>query len=278
MHIFNSLKRIVRSKDVMPIIGLGRYFVWQFNKLFSYPIKPIRISKSQIISYTRSGSAPLAYWIGLYDYNNMRFLQEILQKEGGAFIDVGANIGTYSLVASEISGVSVFSFEPHPLTVLQLRQNIQSNNRDNVFIIQKAVSEKCGEVFFSDLSESALNHILGTIQRDNGIPIEATTLDSYFQNRNASLTYLKIDVEGFEPQVLLGAIGCLKRLRIVQVENGEREEIKKALRNSGFLGPYYVAYSKKYLVGYRKSDNEDSIYINSNFFEQIKSYGWTFID
>ena len=72
-------------------------------------------------------SAELQIYTGLYDTNEMLFVMHYLRQED-TFVDVGANIGVYSVLASGITGAKSLSFEPIPSTFANLKRNINYNN------------------------------------------------------------------------------------------------------------------------------------------------------
>ena len=62
------------------------------------------------------------YW-GVAEYPDMIFLAHCLKKDN-LFIDCGANVGTYSIIASRVVGANTIAFEPSPKTVIKLKQKI----------------------------------------------------------------------------------------------------------------------------------------------------------
>src|SRR5215472_13101794 len=128
-QVANSIRRIVRNPHVSSAPALGRYASWQARRALRLFPTELPLSRSTLIAPSgRCGVSSLVNSCGLYDYNNMRLVQELLQ-EGGDFIDIGANIGSYTLVASEQPSARVLSIEPHPLTFAHLERNIARNRR-----------------------------------------------------------------------------------------------------------------------------------------------------
>lgn len=84
--------------------ALLRYIDWQRRRLLGlFPVHET-ISRSQIrIPDSRSSVGALVHKQGLYDYNNMRFLQEVLRWKEGVFFDIGPTIGVYAVIASEVA-------------------------------------------------------------------------------------------------------------------------------------------------------------------------------
>ncbi len=129
-------------------------------------------------------------------------------REGDIIVDVGAFIGLYTIALAKRVGSKgkVIAFEPEPKNFLELNEHIKLNNiSDRVELIQMAVGEKHGKVFF-ELSRSCESRILG-IQNENSTSVECVTLDEIFINKR--LDILKVDVEGYEEAVLKGAARLL---------------------------------------------------------------------
>ena len=154
-------------------------------------------------------------------------------SEGDVVIDVGANIGYYTLIFAQLVGKSgtVISFEPEPKNFSILKKNVEINNYKNVILEQKIVSRK-NEISKLFLAESGIvgHHTNSSKNSKNFIEIESITLDDYTKKLNLSnkIKFIKIDVEGAEPNVLYGAENILKensKLKIFTEFN--REIIKK---------------------------------------------------
>src|ERR1039457_4559604 len=95
------------------------------------------------------GSATNGCWLGSYEYAKQKALQREL-KAGQVVYDVGANVGFYSLLASVIVGDAghVYSFEPFPENVRQLRKHLEMNHIKNCTVIDAAVSSADGDAIF----------------------------------------------------------------------------------------------------------------------------------
>jgi hypothetical protein len=112
----NSMKSILGNPHINRGEGIVRHLHWQYLKAFDrFPIE-LEVSRSRIIAaHKRCGVSALIYSQRLYNYNNMKLLQALLE-DGGSFVDIGANIGSFTLIASEQEKARVYAFEPHPET------------------------------------------------------------------------------------------------------------------------------------------------------------------
>jgi FkbM family methyltransferase len=153
---------------------------------------------------------------GYYDLPTVRAIQELL-KPGMTFVDVGAHVGQYSLLASGLVGSegTVHSFEPEPETFDLLEHNVLINGLHNVHPIRCALGERLKNV---ELYVARPDNIGQTSLRQPAnfsgvkVKVRCQTLDSYAGEHGIDRIHLiKIDVEGAELDVLLGARGVLSR-------------------------------------------------------------------
>jgi len=135
-------------------------------------------------------------------------------RESATVVDVGANIGYYSLLAARRVGDRgrVFAMEPNPETYSMLLQNIKINDYRNVIPLQICVSNCRGKAQFhldrAIPGESALS-LCGGQEDPDAIAVETSTLDEILGDDGVDV--LKIDVEGAEGLVLLGGQSLLRR-------------------------------------------------------------------
>ncbi|HEX2781680.1 MAG TPA: FkbM family methyltransferase [Gemmatimonadaceae bacterium] len=134
--------------------------------------------------------------------------------EGGVFIDVGANIGYYSLLASSWVGDSgrVIAFEPLAQTFARLLRHIEMNGAKNVVPLRLACAASAGARRMLTFADSGWSHLAtgGT----EGEQVEATTIDDTIASLNpARVDVLKIDAEGADFEVLRGARRTLEHFR-----------------------------------------------------------------
>lgn len=162
-----------------------------------------------------AGVEPCIYH-GEYEPEITQLLLEQLSGIG-TFIDIGANIGWFSLhVAHNHPGMNIHAFEPGSFAHSNISKNI-SRNRFNqkIKLNQLVMSDRCGsEIFSTQQLGHPLNHIIRSNNGSSlkGEEIDATTLDRYItRNEIKSVEFIKCDVEGAEILVLKGAEKLLKR-------------------------------------------------------------------
>lgn len=271
----NTLQQIARSDAVSLVPGLTRHLRWQLRKLLrQFPCR-INISRSQIHTDRPCGVSALANAMGEYDYNNMRFLNWLLARQGGAFVDVGANIGSYTLVASEVERATVIGVEPHPRAFAALTRNIQLNHRRNVVAVHAAVSDVDGELRLSDLPDCSLNYVVSSPSSRSTLAVRSCRLDSLCRGLGNELVAVKIDVEGHELPVLQG-FGALSP-RVVFVEGGQRAEIRWWMHCAGYDGPFFVHYKRGELSPYPQRRPEDAVYLHREGMGWLSDLGFEVI-
>lgn len=143
---------------------------------------------------------------GTYEKAQTALLSSFLHP-GDTFIDVGANIGWYILIASRIVGTKgrVIAFEPAPSSFELLRHNANLNHCGNTILEPKALSNKGGEFpLYLGATNKGHNSILKTSETRQSVVVEAVTLDEYLGNDEGEIALIKIDTEGAEGFVLAG--------------------------------------------------------------------------
>jgi FkbM family methyltransferase len=165
----------------------------------------------------RFSSSALAatYWANPEDRKEDEDAIAMVLRPGDTYVDVGANIGALALCASDVVGEQgkVYAIEAHPRTFGFLAENVSLNRRSNVRCFNVAVGEHGGTVFMSDLDSDDQNHVL----QEGGVPVKLMPLDDLLQD-GAPVSLLKIDVEGYELQVLRGAGRLLQRSHAILFE------------------------------------------------------------
>lgn len=188
-----------------------------------------------------------------FEETEIGFLKNFL-KPGDCFFDIGANIGLFSLHASPIvdKNGSIYAFEPTPETYYRLNQNILLNNFKNIIIENTGLSDTSGSTEFhvSTNGYDALNSIVVLSELENNhttISVNTDTVDNYVKlNKIVHIDLIKVDVEGWELNVLKGATSVLTEpdAPVLMVEFTEK---------NAFTAGYYLGELYDYLVtlGYK---------------------------
>lgn len=183
---------------------------WQFYKRITGRHFDINIFNNiKIRCYPNSTSASsLIYCSGMPDFHEMRFIKDYL-REGDGFIDVGANIGVYTLLAASLVGSSgrVDSFEPGKVAFKRLQENIELNNLSQVHLHSIALGEVSGRVNFLCEQDTTNRIINESDLNEKFITVQSERLDNILSMENYSMG--KIDIEGAELLALRGATRML---------------------------------------------------------------------
>jgi len=153
---------------------------------------------------------------GYYEPETVRLIEQIID-EGSLFLDVGAHVGQYTLVASRRVGVrgGVHSFEPDPHTFSWLVDNVRANLLANVTANQSAVAadQEPKRLYFSTVDDIGSNSLAlqkARQQTGRSLLVTCTTLDAYVAGKGISqVDVIKADVEGAELPMLMGARAIL---------------------------------------------------------------------
>lgn len=238
------------------LLQVGRYIVknnpwyilpWRFLEATFYQchkrtskklsVKTLFNGKQSYLFSQNPISSALVY-TAVPDQNEINALRK-LADSNTVFLDIGANIGIYSLFLADIVK-SVFAFEAHPQTAKCCKMNFALNKMDEKQVIEMAVSDNNQPMLFSNEGQaSPVNRIVD--KKENAITVLSTTLDQFIFSQNFSNNtkfILKIDVEGHEFEVLNGARNFLKeypvKAIIFETFSPKNNEIIHMLESLGF--------------------------------------------
>jgi FkbM family methyltransferase len=150
---------------------------------------------------------------GTFDIEAIRPAMEAL-REGGTFIDVGANVGFYSVLALDRISASgkVYSFEIDPRPLRCLRKTIADFGYSNIHVVESAVSDIDGTLSYEPNAEHGHNHIDRSATSGRKVP--SVKLDTWAaQTALTGVDAIKIDIEGAEKFVIEGARETIRRFK-----------------------------------------------------------------
>jgi FkbM family methyltransferase len=159
-----------------------------------------------------AGSAVHSCWLGSYEYKKQKMISEEVGT-GSVFYDVGANVGIYSLLSSQLVGSGkVYAFEPVPRNLTYLRKHLKLNHVDNVAVLALAICDATGPAHF----EVETTGLMGQLAAGGSVTVSTATLDSLVENGTvAPPNFIKMDIEGAEFPALRGARFIFERYRPV---------------------------------------------------------------
>lgn len=225
-----------------PVAAIARFARWQLQS---------RLNDEVILDWL-GGGAKLAVrrgmtgatgnvYCGLHEYVDMTFVLDTLTAND-TFLDIGANVGSYTVLASKVCGARTIAFEPDPQTVNFLTRNIEVNCiGDRVAVIQAALGAESGAINFTR-GRDTVNRVARSNEADTQT-VPMVRLDDALEGREPAL--IKMDVEGYEAEVLKGAAKTLasQNLKALIVETVDAE-VEDILRAAGFRKKYYNTSEK----------------------------------
>jgi FkbM family methyltransferase len=198
-----------------PVKALSRFAKWQWkSRTVGSDIVPF-VDNTKLMIRRGMHSATAQHYCGLADFEEMGFVLHALRPKD-LFFDVGANVGVYTVLAA-VTGAKVKAFEPCPSTYRRLLSNINLNNiRPQVDTYACAIGAKDGEADFTFHLDSC-NHVV--VQDElGGERVWVRTLDSFFPGSCPEMVVLKVDVEGFEKDVMDGGANTFQIAHAVIIE------------------------------------------------------------
>lgn len=191
---------------------------WRRRLRIAPPIAPLQecVMGMQIEYDPRTDIGRRLYFDGGFERGEIEFCNSIIASASEpTVVDIGANIGLHSVYwAARNPALRCSLFEPSSTTAKVLRKNIAMNGvEDRVRVIEMAVSNAVGEAAFYECSDGAFSSLKDTGRKPvvAETRVAVTTLDSWVESQKfRSLDLVKIDVEGFEHEVILGADAVLR--------------------------------------------------------------------
>lgn len=241
-RIWRFFRRPLREK-VSLLDQLLREAISRIPKLVRLPFGALFLSRRDALGFN----------LQRFETRELAFAERFLQP-GMTVLDIGANQGLYTLVASQRVGPRgrVFAFEPSPRERRALRLNVIINLCRNVTIEDSAVGDNDGnsQLYLVEGSETGCNSLKPPVLvsgTSRPVRVPVTRLDHWLRKQNIELVdFIKLDVEGAELSVLKGAAEFLNRVPrpviLAEVANIRTapwgyaaKEIVNALERIGFI-------------------------------------------
>ena len=184
--------------------AIARYFWFHYS---TKPCQPFKIPLlKQKLWVVKGQGSQTNYFTYLEDYEDMLFLLHYT-RSGDLFIDIGANMGSYSVLAGGVKNANVLSFEPSPINYQWFLKNIEQNNLES-FIIPKQLALGNQNRETKIVLNGALSHITEKIV-EGSVSVRMKKLDNIADYGDL----IKMDVEGYELSVLEGGKSVLSNPR-----------------------------------------------------------------
>lgn len=204
-------------------------------------------------------------YCGLHEFEDMAFLLHFLRPQD-LFVDIGANIGSYTLLASGVRRARTVAFEPDPVTFAALSRNIALNALEALVLAHEcALGPNTGRIEFT-VGLDTLNHVA----RPGGGPtriVAMDTLDHALSGESPIL--LKLDVEGYEAQILKGAAATLHSSRLKAILTEDRSAaVTETLQQSGYREFQYNPFTRRLARGEKQGPGGNALFVRESSFVQ----------
>ena len=211
----------------LPFRPFRKQLSFIFNKYRAKDMNKIVVAKKKGINFELNLSDRVASGI-YYDFYEpvITGLFEKSLKRGDVVVDVGANLGYYTLLSAKLVGDTgkVYAFEPMHSAFERIKKNVSLNNFKNIILENAGISNKEEKlkVFFQN------EYRVGIEQKGEKEEVKFIVLDDYIKKHKIKkLSLLKIDTDGYDFKVVKGAINIIKKFRpIVTAEISPYEDYK----------------------------------------------------
>lgn len=281
MSVYQTLKFILNHplNADSKYLALQRFLRWQIgSRLVPGAVAVEFVNSSQLLVRPGMTGATGNVYCGLHEFEDMAFLLHLLRPDD-LFVDVGANIGSYTVLAGAAIGARCISVEPLPDTYRHLQHNIWLNGlKELVKAHNIGLGKEDGTLHFTT-SQDTVNHVARSDEIDHGttLVVKVSSLDTILVDDQPKL--IKIDVEGFESNVIAGGsntLSCENLDAVIMELNGSGERygfdevvIHKQMLEYGFSTFSYLPFDRKLVpLSGTNSQAGNTLYIRN--IEQVK--------
>ena len=212
-HLFKKTNKFLHGTGLgkLPGIQSTYWFLYRHLKPSGIVLIEVHGHKMYLDPLDRITSA--LFFSDVYEkYQTNLFIS--LVKRGMVVVDIGAHIGYYTLLAADLVGEEgkVFAFEPNPDSYTLLVKNIEINGYNNIFPVQKAISNKTGsaKLFLGPHYNRGDSRLYDSHDGRESIEVDVTTLDSYF-GKDCQVDLIKMDIQGAEAGALQGMANVIEK-------------------------------------------------------------------
>lgn len=200
-----------------PALAWARWLFWQIRSRIGREVVVEWIEGQRLAVRRGMTGATGNIYTGLHEFDGMMLPLHFL-RTGDLFLDVGANIGSFTVLASGVAGATTWAFEPDPDTASALLRNVELNGlADRVTIHQMALGDYDGTISFTS-GQDTTNQV-ATSEDANVQTVLHRRLDALIGSHAPIM--MKVDVEGHEDAFILGAAQTVKResLKVIELES-----------------------------------------------------------
>jgi FkbM family methyltransferase len=215
LSTFRKLMGPLSGKNLskLPLVTIFQGFLYGQMRPRGVVLVEVQGSKMYVDSNDVGVTPYLLQW-GVYEKEETQLFKSIVQK-GMTIVDVGANIGYYTLLAARLVGAEgkVYAFEPDPHNYALLCKSIAANGYKNVVAVQKAVSSQTGTTqLFLDKHNLGGHSLAETnVNKNTAITVETASLDDFLKEQGGKVDLVKMDIQGAEMQALMGMTSTIRQ-------------------------------------------------------------------
>ena len=209
--VLQGVSKLLWGSGLGRVLGVYSVHAFLYNVLFSGK-DTIEIQGSKM--YVNPEGLPKSYIKTFEAYTVSTAWEELTTdmfkdavNEGDVVLDLGANLGYFSLLASRLVGENgrVYSFEPEPYNYQLLCKNIEINGYQNISAYQKAVSDTAGKLkLYLDDSDTGAHSLYRPATEGDFIEVETVKLDDFLAGKRTPINVMKMDIEGAEMAAFRG--------------------------------------------------------------------------
>ena len=235
-----------------------RFVRWQLGtRLLPVPHVMPFVEETVLVMERGMTGATGNWYLGLHEFSDMGFVLHML-RDDDLFADVGANVGSYTVIASGVTGARTVGFEPVPDTFRKLVRNVDING-----IAHRVTAHNIGlsareETLRFTSGHDTVNHVVVGSSQEATIDVPVRRLDDVLAGEVPIV--IKIDVEGWEAEVLEGMPQTLADPRLLAIiaetnESSARyqaagtDRIGKVMRANGFTAHIYDPFKRALTAG-----------------------------
>lgn len=264
MHAMSAIGRLSKFFSNHPLTreapmgAWARFAAWQVRSRIQNEVTFSWVGNQRLaVSRGMTGATGNIY-VGLHEFADMTLLLHFL-REGDHFFDIGANVGSYTVLAAGVRGATVWAFEPDPLTVLALKRNIDINRlQQRVAVHEFALGDRDGTVMFTRGLDT-VNRVASADETNVQI-VQVRRLDTIIDAHRPIM--IKMDVEGYEEAAIRGAKVLLAgdSLKVIELET-VTPEIEATLDQYGFRRAHYDPFRRELTTIAKGTGASNTVYV-----------------
>jgi FkbM family methyltransferase len=252
-----------------PLSVFSRLIRWQLgSRILGWPVVCPFVNQKRLIIRTSMTGATMNLYVGLHEFEDMGFILHALRPDD-VLVDVGANVGVYSILAGGC-GAKVIAIEPVPSSFDSLEDNIYLNRLEKrISALNIGLASKSGTLRFTT-GYGSTNHVVANGEGNPSIDMPVKRLDDLLREGPIP-TVIKIDVEGYEIEVIAGAQNVLtqnKVMAVIMELNGlgrrysiDNDRTDEAIRAFGFAPAEYNPFQRTLSITGKRKCSGNTLYI-----------------